>query len=40
VSDDKPNLSLLRAADIAQHSQTFSHPWNPHSHVTGECWDA
>jgi uncharacterized cupin superfamily protein len=32
---DKPNLYLLRAADIAARSQTFSHPWNPRSEVTG-----
>ena len=31
----KPNLYLLRAADIAARSQTFSHPWNPKSEVTG-----
>jgi len=32
---DKPNLYLLRAADVASRSQTFSHPWNPHSEITG-----
>ena len=32
---DKPNLYLLRASDIAARSQTFSHPWNPRSEVTG-----
>lgn len=32
---DRPNLYLLRAADIAARSQTFSHPWNPQSEVTG-----
>lgn len=31
----RPNLYLLRAADIAAHSQTFSHPWNPRSEITG-----
>lgn len=35
MSFDKPNLYLLRAADIAARSQTFSHPWNPKSEVTG-----
>jgi uncharacterized cupin superfamily protein len=32
---DKPNLYLVRAADIAAHVQTFSHPWNPRSQITG-----
>jgi uncharacterized cupin superfamily protein len=32
---DKPNLYLLRAADMAARSQTFSHPWNPNSEITG-----
>lgn len=32
---DKPNLYLLRAEDIAARSQTFSHPWNPSSELTG-----
>lgn len=35
MSQDKPNLYLLRAADIAARSQTFSHPWNPRSELTG-----
>ena len=35
VNDDRPNLYLLRAADIAARSQTFSHPWNPRSEITG-----
>jgi uncharacterized cupin superfamily protein len=35
MNDDKPNLYLLRASDIAARSQTFSHPWNPQSEVTG-----
>ena len=35
MSIDKPNLYLLRAADVAARSQTFSHPWNPHSEITG-----
>lgn len=30
-----PNLYLLRAADIAVRSQTFSHPWNSKSEMTG-----
>lgn len=32
---DRPNLYLLRAADIAAKSQTVSHPWNPNSQLTG-----
>ncbi|MGH8175526.1 MAG: cupin domain-containing protein [Steroidobacter sp.] len=32
---NRPNLYLLRAADIAARSQTFSHPWNPKSEMTG-----
>jgi len=32
---DRPNLYLLRAADIAARSQTFSHPWSANSEVTG-----
>lgn len=32
---DRPNLYLLRAADIAARSQTFSHPWNANSEITG-----
>ena len=32
---DRPNLYLLRAADIASRSQTFSHPWNPRSELAG-----
>lgn len=35
MNDDRPNLYLLRAADIAAKSQTFSHPWNPQSQITG-----
>jgi uncharacterized cupin superfamily protein len=35
TSMDKPNLYLLRSTDIAARSQTFSHPWNPQSEVTG-----
>jgi uncharacterized cupin superfamily protein len=32
---DRPNLYLVRAADVAAHVQTFSHPWNPRSQITG-----
>ncbi len=32
---DRPNLYLLRAADVQARSQTFSHPWNPSSEITG-----
>ena len=32
---NRPNLYLLRAADIAAGSQTFSHPWSESSEVTG-----
>jgi uncharacterized cupin superfamily protein len=32
---DKPSLNIVRAADIAAHSQEFSHPWNPHSQMHG-----
>jgi uncharacterized cupin superfamily protein len=32
---DKPNLNLVRAADITAHAQEFSHPWNPQSLVRG-----
>ena len=32
---DRPNLYLLRAADISTRSQTFSHPWNPRSELSG-----
>jgi uncharacterized cupin superfamily protein len=32
---DKPNLYVVRAADIAAHAQEFSHPWNPDSLVRG-----
>lgn len=33
--NDRPNLYLLRAADIEAKSQTFSHPWNPQSQING-----
>ena len=32
---DKPSLNIVRAADIAAHSQEFSHPWNPNSQMFG-----
>jgi uncharacterized cupin superfamily protein len=32
---DKPNLNIVRAADIAAHAQEFSHPWNPNSEMHG-----
>jgi uncharacterized cupin superfamily protein len=32
---DKPSLNIVRAADIAAHSQEFSHPWNPASLMRG-----
>jgi uncharacterized cupin superfamily protein len=35
MPDARPNLYLLRAADIAARSQTFSHPWNPKSELSG-----
>jgi uncharacterized cupin superfamily protein len=35
MSESKPNLYLLRAADIAARSQSFSHPWNPRSEIIG-----
>ncbi len=35
MSEQKPNLYLVRAADIAAHAQSFSHPWNPRSQISG-----
>jgi len=32
---DKPSLNIVRAADIAAHSQEFTHPWNPRSQMIG-----
>lgn len=32
---DKPSLNIVRAADIAAHSQEFTHPWNPDSQMIG-----
>jgi uncharacterized cupin superfamily protein len=32
---DKPSLNIVRASDIAAHSQEFSHPWNPNSQMHG-----
>jgi len=35
MSDDAPNLCLLRRQDSEQHYQAFSHPWNPRSEISG-----
>lgn len=35
MQNDKPNLYLMRAADIERLGQTFSHPWNPDSELRG-----
>jgi len=32
---DTPSLNIVRASDIAAHSQEFSHPWNPNSQMHG-----
>ncbi len=32
---DKPTLNIVRAADVAAHTQQFSHPWNPASEMHG-----
>ncbi len=32
---EKPNLYLMRAADIERLAQTFSHPWNANSELRG-----
>ena len=32
---DKPSLNIVRGADIAEHAQEFSHPWNPNSELHG-----
>lgn len=32
---DKPSLNIVRAADVAAHSQEFTHPWNPASRMIG-----
>jgi uncharacterized cupin superfamily protein len=32
---DKPSLNIVRAADISEHAQEFSHPWNPNSAMHG-----
>lgn len=29
------SMYLVRAAHVERHAQTFSHPWNPHSEITG-----
>ena len=34
-ASDLPNLNLVRKADAEQHVQTFSHPWNPRSEISG-----
>jgi uncharacterized cupin superfamily protein len=31
----KPSLNIVRAADVAKHSQEFSHPWNDASRMIG-----
>jgi uncharacterized cupin superfamily protein len=35
MSNGAPNLCLLRRQDSEQHYQSFSHPWNPRSGITG-----
>lgn len=35
MDEGRPNLYLLRRADIDAHQQTFSHPWNPRSEISG-----
>jgi uncharacterized cupin superfamily protein len=35
MNTDKPNLYVMRAADIDRHAQSFSHPWNPNSELRG-----
>jgi uncharacterized cupin superfamily protein len=35
MNTDKPNLYLMRAADIDRVAQSFSHPWNPNSELRG-----
>ncbi|HSN72987.1 MAG TPA: cupin domain-containing protein [Steroidobacteraceae bacterium] len=35
MTSDKPNLYLLRAAESAAREQTFSHPFNPRSEISG-----
>ncbi|MET0988213.1 MAG: cupin domain-containing protein [Steroidobacteraceae bacterium] len=35
MSTDKPNLYLMRAADIERLGQSFSHPWNENSQLIG-----
>jgi uncharacterized cupin superfamily protein len=32
---EKPSLNIVRAADVAAHSQEFSHPWNAASRMIG-----
>src|SRR5262245_57605668 len=35
MSSEKPNLYLMRAADIERLAQSFSHPWNHNSQLFG-----
>lgn len=37
ANDDEAggSMYLVRAAHVAKHAQTFSHPWNPNSEITG-----
>jgi len=35
MATDKPNLYLLRAAEIRAREQSFSHPWNRLSELSG-----
>lgn len=35
MSESKSAAPLLRAADIRQQEQSFSHPWNPRSEIHG-----
>jgi uncharacterized cupin superfamily protein len=35
MSANRPNPYLVRAADIERHAQSFSHPWNPRSQISG-----
>ena len=35
MGDNRPKANLLRAAEIIQRADRFSHPWNPNSEVYG-----
>lgn len=35
MNNDRPNLYLMRAADIERLAQSFSHPWNANSELHG-----